>query len=90
MKWWIIALTMARLADAGSFCDATRRGFVEANPLMPKSCPAQLGVQAGLAAVQGYFAQKAKSEDRKVLKWVLGINVGLEGVIVYHNLRIGR
>lgn len=88
MKAWLLALALARGADAASSCAAFAHGAHEANPLLPTSCRAAIGVQIGATVIQGWaLSHLAASGHPKAAKVLGALTLSLEVGATAQNLR---
>lgn len=87
MKTILLTLALAYGSDAASTCANLRAGLNEANPFLPRSCPAIVAVHAVSVPVETWLLSKLQpSHPTLVRNFVIGI-VGSRGVLVGWNLR---
>jgi hypothetical protein len=83
-----VALALARALDVTTSCMVLARpGGAELNPLMPGSCRAQVGVQAGLAAVQIWGLNRLRREHSRAAAVLGMITISIEVGATTYNVR---
>lgn len=88
MKPWLIALAVARALDVTSTCQGIAAGNIEANPLLPNACAAQVGLHSGIAVGQ-IAALALLHRTHPKLALVLGlVSISVETGAAVHNWRI--
>lgn len=88
MKFYVVALALSRALDAGSSCAAFARGAVEANPMLPHSCAAQVGVQAGASLAQGWMLTKLAPTHPRLARTLAMVTISIEVGVSAHNMRV--
>lgn len=91
MKPLLIALAFARALDVTSTCVALHRGAgVEANPLLPSTCGAQIAVHTGIGVGQIVLLAIVQKKHPKLAKVLASVSIGVEVGAFAHNLQVIR
>lgn len=88
-----LALTFflgAQGADIGSTCAALKAGYVEANPLMPSRCSAQVLTKGAVSAAVLFGAASLHRQHPKVARVLLLGAASVSAYAAVRNVRLVR
>lgn len=90
MTPFLLTLALLRAGDATSTAYQLSHGFREGHPLFSQSIPINLAEQAVVTTAQTWALQKLSHQHPRLAKTLAGIGIGIESVVVVHNMRQGR
>lgn len=90
MAAWIAAFALAQALDAGTTCAAFARGGIEANPVMPGSCKASVGVKAAVTVGYGFALRPLFKTHPRAARVLTGTLSAVTVGVALHNHRTGR